>query len=139
MITTEILLKATPSKVWTALSDKNEMKKWYFDLDDFKPESGFKFQFYGGEEGCKQYLHLCEVVEVVNEKKLAYSWEYAGYKGISFVEFELSEQENGTLLQLNHINLDSLDQTNPDFAEANFVAGWEHIIKTALPEYLKNK
>jgi uncharacterized protein YndB with AHSA1/START domain len=108
-------------------------------LDDFKLESGFKFQFYGGEEGCKQYLHLCEVVEVVNEKKLAYSWEYAGYKGISFVEFELSEQENGTLLQLNHINLDSLDQTNPDFAEANFVAGWEHIIKTALPEYLKNK
>ena len=26
------------------------MKQWYFDLAEFKPEVGFKFQFMGGTE-----------------------------------------------------------------------------------------
>lgn len=139
MITEKILLNHSISNVWNAISNKNEMKNWYFDLDDFKPEIKFKFKFYGGEEDCKQYLHLCEVVEVVKEKRLAYSWEYLGYKGISFVEFELFEQENGTLLELKHRNVEMIDKTNPDFAKENFVAGWKHIIQTALPNYLDNK
>ena len=26
------------SKVWKAITDKNEMKKWYFDLAEFKAQ-----------------------------------------------------------------------------------------------------
>ena len=48
--------------------NKNEMKKWYFDLAEFKAEVGFKFQFSGGPPE-KQYLHLCEVTEIIPEKK----------------------------------------------------------------------
>ncbi len=28
------------SKVWKAITDKEEMKEWYFDLAEFKPEVG---------------------------------------------------------------------------------------------------
>jgi uncharacterized protein YndB with AHSA1/START domain len=31
------------AKVWKALTDKNDMKQWYFDLSEFKPEVGFEF------------------------------------------------------------------------------------------------
>ena len=32
-------------KVWKAITDKDQMKEWYFELDEFKAEKGFKFQF----------------------------------------------------------------------------------------------
>ena len=49
--------KASIERVWKAITDKDQMKQWHFDLAEFKPEVGFKFQFYGGDEK-KQYLHL---------------------------------------------------------------------------------
>lgn len=125
------------SKVWNAITDKTEMKKWYFDLADFKPEVGFKFQFMGGTEK-NQYLHLCEVTEAVPKRKLTYSWRYDGYKGNSFLTFELFEEEdNKTLLKLTHRGLESFPD-NPDFAKSNFEQGWDGIINTSLKAYLSN-
>lgn len=34
--------------VWQAITDKEQMKKWYFDLAEFKPEVSFSFSFPGG-------------------------------------------------------------------------------------------
>jgi uncharacterized protein YndB with AHSA1/START domain len=35
--------KAQAERVWSALTNKAEMKRWYFDLKEFKPEVGFDF------------------------------------------------------------------------------------------------
>ena len=43
----EVLLDAPVSRVWKAITDKEDMKHWYFDFAEFKPEVGFEFQFYG--------------------------------------------------------------------------------------------
>ena len=57
------------------------MKEWYFDLEEFKAEPGFTFSFKGiGKEG-ESYLHLCEVKEVLPNRKLSYTWRYDGYEG----------------------------------------------------------
>ncbi len=141
METTPIILertfKAPVSKVWKAISDKNEMKHWYFDLKEFKPEIGFKFDFTGGPDDGKQYLHLCEITEVEPEKKLTYSWSYDGYEGISFVTFELFPQGNETLLRLTHKGLETFPKSNPDLDAKNFVEGWNHIIHKSLKGYLE--
>jgi uncharacterized protein YndB with AHSA1/START domain len=136
-IVLERVFNAPTAKVWKALTNKNEMKKWYFDLAEFKAEIGFKFQFYGGPTPERQYRHVCEITEMIPEKKLTYSWRYEGYAGISFVSFELSEQENKTLLRLTHKGLGSFPAENPDFGTGNFVEGWNHIIHTSLKEYLE--
>jgi uncharacterized protein YndB with AHSA1/START domain len=34
--------------VWKAITDKDDMKQWYFDLPAFKPEAGFEFRFTAG-------------------------------------------------------------------------------------------
>lgn len=70
-----------------------------------------------------QYLHLCEITEVVPEKKLTYSWRYNGYEGNSFVTFELFEQESKTLLILTHKGLETFPKENKDFAMENFEKG----------------
>ncbi|MCW3092008.1 MAG: hypothetical protein JWP81_3077 [Ferruginibacter sp.] len=124
------------STVWQAITDKDEMKKWYFDLEEFKAEKGFKFQFTGGPPE-KQYLHLCEVTEVIPGQKLTYSWRYDGYAGISFVTFELFEQAGKTLLKLTHKGIDSFPGENPDLAIKNFEQGWNDIINTSLKGYFE--
>ncbi len=131
-------------KVWKAISDKAAMKKWYFDLAEFKPEVGFEFQFYGGDEK-KQWLHLCKVTEVVAGKKLTYSWQYDGYPGISYVTFELFPEENPpdgrtgkTRLKLTHAGLESFPvDTVPEFKKENFTEGWTDIIGRSLKEFLE--
>ncbi len=127
------------SKLWTALTDKEEMKAWYFNLAEFKAEPGFKFQFTGGPDGGIQYLHLCEVTEAIPGKKLTYSWRYDGYEGISYVSFELFEQDGSTLLRLTHSGIGSFPESNPDLAISNFKEGWNAIINTSLKNYLEQQ
>lgn len=136
-IVLEQQLNALPSIVWKAITDKDEMKGWYFDLAEFKAELGFKFQFTGGPSPEKQYLHLCEITEVIHGKKLTYSWRYDGYPGKSFVTFELFEQKNKTLLRLTHTGIETFPIENIDFAKHNFEEGWNDIVHTALKEYLE--
>lgn len=132
----EIHLTAPASKIWKAITDKTQMKEWYFDLAEFKAEPGFTFEFDGGTEE-HIYTHICNVTEVIPEQKLAYSWRYKGYEGDSLVSFELSEEANGTLLRLTHSGLETFPADNPDFARKNFEAGWNEIIGTLLKEYVE--
>lgn len=131
----EVTVKAPVEKVWKAITDRGEMKQWYFNLEEFKPEVGFEFRFYGGPSADRQYLHICEITEVKRNKKLQYSWRYDGYPGKSFVTFELFEEGGNTRIKLTHTLLESFDTDNKDFAKENFEAGWEAIIRTNLKKY----
>lgn len=133
----ERLLDAPPQRVWKAITDKNEMKHWYFELEEFRAEKGFAFRFNGGPDG-RIYVHLCEVTEVIPGSKLTYSWRYEGYEGISFVTFELIPVGEKTKIRLTHAGLETFPASNPDLARENFVAGWTEIIGTGLVNYLKD-
>lgn len=134
----ERMLQAPVEKVWKAITDKEQMKEWYFDIRDFKPEVGFEFQFTGGPPE-KSYVHLCRVTELIPNKKLTYSWQYEGYAGISFVSFELFEEGDATRLRLTHEGIESFPAVQ-DFAKENFAKGWTHIIGTSLKLFVeKNK
>jgi uncharacterized protein YndB with AHSA1/START domain len=130
------IYNAPAEKVWTAITNKNEMKKWYFDLAEFKPEVGFEFTFTGGEEGGKQFLHLCRITAADPGKKISYTWRYDGYEGCSEVTFELFPEGNTTRLKLTHTGLDTFPAIK-EFAKENFVQGWTHITGVSLKEYLE--
>jgi uncharacterized protein YndB with AHSA1/START domain len=132
----EVLLNASASKVWKAITDKDDMKQWYFDFAEFKPEVGFEFQFYGGSDE-KKYLHLCKITEVITGKRLTYSWRYDGYPGNSFVTFELFDEAGKTRLKLTHKGIESFGTDNSDLAKENFVEGWNQIIGKSLKEYIE--
>jgi uncharacterized protein YndB with AHSA1/START domain len=123
-------------KVWAALTDNTQIKQWYFDFEEFKPEVGFEFRFYGGHEDGIQYQHVCQIKEVIENRKLAYSWRYDGYQGDSLVSFELFPEGDKTRLVLTHEGIETFDASNKDFAKGNFVEGWTYIVNTGLKEYL---
>lgn len=135
-IVKETLINAPIERVWKAITDKNEMKNWYFDLAEFKPEVGFQFQFYGGTKE-KQYLHLCEIQEVIVNQKLSYSWRYDEYPGDSLVTFELFPEGDQTRLKLTHEGTESFPADDPNFAKESFTKGWNEIIGNSIRNYLE--
>ena len=136
-IIVERTYNAPIEKVWSAITDRDEMKKWYFDLTEFKPEPGFEFQFYGEGKQGEKFLHLCKVIEVIPKKKLTYSWRYDGYEGNSFVTFELFAEGDTTRLKLTHEGLETFPMSNPDFDKKNFEQGWTSIIGTSLKKHVE--
>lgn len=125
-------------KVWKAITDKDQMKEWYFNIAGFKPQVGFEFQFEAGSED-KKYLHLCKITDVEPGKKLRYSWRYDNVPGNSFVTFELFAEGNKTRLKLTHEGLETFVTGNRDFAKESFAKGWGHIIGKSLKEYVEKK
>lgn len=134
----EVLINAPVEKVWKAITDKEQMKQWYFDLADFKPELGFEFSFYGQGHKGEKYLHRCTITEVVPLRKLQYTWTYEGYEGSSLVSFELFEQGDATRLRLTHEGLETFPQHNDDFARTSFNAGWTYLIEKSIKEFLES-
>ncbi|MBA2499381.1 MAG: SRPBCC domain-containing protein [Chitinophagaceae bacterium] len=128
-----VVLNAPVDQVWKAITDKNEMKNWYFDLPEFEPKVGAKFQFYGENEG-RRFLHLCEVKEVVEYEKISYTWMYEGQNIETLVSFELFPEGAQTRVKLTHTGLEKLPQDR-DFAKSNFDKGWTEIIQKSLKEY----
>ncbi len=123
--------------VWKALTDKEDIRQWSFDIREFAPVVGFEFQFYGGDEGAK-YSHRCRVTEAIPNKRLAYTWRYEGYAGDSLVTFELFAQGSNTRVRLTHAGLETFPKL-PAFAKANFVAGWTEIVGTSLKDFVEGR
>ena len=126
---------APVARVWKALTDVGEMKQWYFDLKEFKPEVGFEFEFIVEHEGMT-YHHLCNNIEVLPQKKLAYTWRYKGHEGNSLVTLELFADGDKTRLKLTHQGLETFPKT-PSFARKSFVEGWTQIIGSSLKEFVE--
>jgi len=129
------IYNAPVERVWQAITDNNQMKQWYFDIPDFKPEVGFEFTFDGGSEG-KIYVHLCRVIEVIEGKKLSHTWRYKDYEGDSVVTWELFPEGDKTRLVLTHTGLETFPPLK-DFARESFAAGWTEIVGRMLKEYVE--
>src|SRR2546429_3762820 len=130
----ERTFNAPVGRVWKALTDVEEMRQWYFNLKQFKAEVGFEFEFVVEHEGTT-YHHLCKVIEVIPQKKIAYTWRYKGYEGDSLVTFELFADGNKTRLKLTHTGIETFPKT-PAYARKNFEMGWT-AIATELEQFLQ--
>ena len=136
-ITIERTFEAPVAQVWNALTDVEQMRQWYFDLKEFKPEPGFEFEFVVEHEGVS-YHHLCRVTEVIPQQRIAYTWRYKGEPGDSLVTFELLPEGNETRLKLTHKGIETFPKT-PAYARKNFEAGWTAIIGSELKEFVEKK
>ncbi len=134
-IVVERTFDAPVARVWKALTDVEQMRVWYFDLKEFKPEVGFEFEFIVEHEG-RKYHHLCRVTEVIPQRKIAYTWRYQGEEGDSLVTFELFAEGGKTRLKLTHEGLETFPAT-PSFARKNFETGWS-AITSGLQQFVEN-
>jgi uncharacterized protein YndB with AHSA1/START domain len=121
--------------VWEAITDRDQMKQWYFDIAEFKPQVGFEFSFKGENEG-RVYIHLCTITEVIPGKKLKHSWRYKDFEGTSYVTFELLPEGDMTHIKLTHDGIETFPDM-PDFARNNFKEGWTMIIGNLLKDFVE--
>ena len=132
----ERLLNAPVDIVWKALTDADEMRKWYFDISRFELTVGNKFGFSGtGSDGTK-YEHICQVKEIIPQRKLSYTWAYKDFPGESLLTFELTSEGNKTRLNLVHSGLNTFPE-HPDFSTESFTGGWTHIMGS-LSRYVES-
>jgi uncharacterized protein YndB with AHSA1/START domain len=106
-IAQEWLLDHSPDIVWEYLTTPDLIAQWLMP-NDFKPIIGHKFQFRTnprikvGFDG----IVYCEVLEMVPNQKLSYSWKGGPAPGKitldSIVTWTLSPTPTGTRLQLQH-------------------------------------
>jgi uncharacterized protein YndB with AHSA1/START domain len=122
--------------VWKAITHKEAMRRWYFDVAEFEPEPGCKFEFVVEHQGMK-YHHLCKVTEVIPQKRLAYTWRYQGHPGDSLVSFDLIADGSQTRLKLTHVGLETFPPI-PKFARSNFARGWTQLVGFELKDFAEN-
>jgi uncharacterized protein YndB with AHSA1/START domain len=134
-IIVERIFNAPVTRVWKALTDVDQMRQWYFDLKEFKPQVGFEFEFIVEHEG-NSYHHLCRVTEVIPEKKVAYTWRYKDEPGDSLVTFDLSPEGEKTRLKLTHTGIETFPRT-PAYARKNFETGWTTILDSELRQFVE--
>lgn len=135
-IIVEEIFMVSIEKVWGAITELDQMKKWFFkQIESFKAEEGFETQFVVEVED-RKFTHLWKLTEVIPNQKIKYNWRYKEYTGDSFVTFDLSKGPNYVKLRLIAEVVSSFPSDIPEFKRESGIAGWEYFIKKSLKLYL---
>jgi|ETNmetMinimDraft_22_1059887.scaffolds.fasta_scaffold01116_6 uncharacterized protein YndB with AHSA1/START domain len=128
-------LEVSSDILWEYLTEPTHMKKWWFSkIRNFEPIEGFQTRFTVTHKD-EKYVHLWEVLEIVQCKKLKLDWQYANYPGKAYALFELEKNSIGTLLTFTSDVLEFFPN-QPSFSRNNVLKGWETLIKKKLPNYI---
>jgi uncharacterized protein YndB with AHSA1/START domain len=104
--------KQPAKEVWKYLTEAELMAEWLMKTD-FKPIVGHQFRFWANAV-CEINFDgniYCEVLEIVPQKKLVYSWKSGATDGSinfdSIVTWTLNPKGKGTELVLEHTGFNS--------------------------------
>lgn len=130
-------VNAPAEKVWAALTDKAQMKEWYFDIPDFELGEHREFNFF--EPGCEnKYHHHAEILEIIPNKKFKHTWTYPEFsKEKTIVKWKLEEDGDGTEITLTHKGLENLHHLGKDFEKESFENGWTEIVTKNLKQFVE--
>ena len=124
-IVVEYALAASVAKVWRALTEPELVAVWLMQ-NNIAPVAGHKFQFRSKPMGDWNGIVDCEVLEVIPQCKLVYTWnggsakEDEGNKMETTVTWTLEPAaDGGTLLKLVHHGFHA-----DDFAFKVMGQGW---------------
>ncbi len=122
-----------PEVVWRAITDSALMSRWMMPPTGFVAEVGTRFTFTTKPAGKWDGTISCQVLEVVEQERLAFSWSggdagNAGYGSRleTIVTIMLSPADGGTRVRLIHAGF--LLPRN-EVAYRNMSEGWTVVLK----------
>ena len=97
-------IHASPARVWKALTQAKELKRWYTDPHKVELRKGGRWEFLGGKLGGK-------VLEVVPRQKLVQTYRLIPGEPETRVTYEIAERKDRTELTLVHDHFGSAKET----------------------------
>lgn len=85
----------------------------------------------------RTFTHIWEVLEVIAEKRISYSWKYKEYPGAAVLTMEISPAQQGTQLTVTHRTTSDFPDEVPEFKRESCLEGWKYFISERLKAYLK--
>ena len=132
-IVVEGVLPHAPEMVWKALTTAELIGRWLMP-NDFVPEVGRRFTFRTKPMGNWDGVVHCEVIEVVPQRRLVYSWKGGSRDNATYghtldtvVTWTLTPVAGGTQLRMVHAGFRSPDN---DFAFDAMSPGWGRILQS---------
>jgi uncharacterized protein YndB with AHSA1/START domain len=126
-------------KVWKAIADPDDLRQWYSDLPSFSSKVAVPHEFETTDGPDAINPDKCMAVELIEEKKISYTWKYEVYPGNSLVTFELSGEGTKTKLLFTHQGLETFPVSNPDVARDNIISSWKYMLDTAIKVFLEDR
>ncbi len=138
-IVVEQKFSVSVESLWKAVTEIEQMKKWYFDnIPDFKAEVGFKTQF-NVQNDERNFLHMWKVTEVEPLRLVKYNWEFKGYQGKSSSAFHIIKENDLVKLRLTIEVLEDFQDDVPEFARESCIEGWRYFINGRLMDFFKSQ
>lgn len=127
--------QAPIAQVWTALTDAHQLSQWLMPCD-IQPVVGHKFTFQTKPSPRFDGTVHCEVLEVIPEQLLVFSWSGGPLKNTK-VSFRLTAlAPNQTQLDFEHSGFEGLLQR---LVVRNILAqGWKGLLSDNLQKLLQH-
>ncbi len=126
-------------KLWKALTDKQTMKDWFFEIPNFSTEEGAEFEFYKSNTAGQQ-LHQCQVIETKAPEIFKFTWRHPKQsEGTSIITWRLIPRRGATTLHLTHEGLENFKDAGENFSQDKFESGWEKLLGESLNKFLERR
>lgn len=132
----ELTIDAPISKVWKALTEKEQIAKWLMPSDNFELKVGTTFNMLGTSKGV-EYPHICTITEIIPEKKLSYTWAVKDKLSDTLVTYELEELNGKTKLTLTHSGWDKVTLAAEGAFRDDYTNGWNQVLP-GLKNYVES-
>lgn len=121
-----------PEAIWRTLTTGDLIGRWLMVPTGFEPVKGKRFTFQTTPAGAWDGTIRCQVLEVIPNKRLAYTWQSGDEGNVGYgsplntvVTWTLTKVATGTRLQLVHSGF--VTPTN-DSALQSFGGGWQKVV-----------
>ncbi|MGA7341966.1 MAG: SRPBCC domain-containing protein [Terracidiphilus sp.] len=118
-----------PEKIWRALTQGSLIEQWLMS-NDFQPVVGHRFSFRATPAQGWNGVIDCEVVAVVPNERLSYSWGTLGMESV--VAWTLTPTESGTHLRMEHSGFKPDQVANykgATYGWRKFIGNLEHVVE----------
>lgn len=111
----ELFIKATPERVFQALTTKEDLECWFVTKAEIDASPGGTLRFEWGPV----LSNFGKILTLEAPHRLSYTWEAAN-PGFATLTFELTPKDNGTRLLLTHAGTGEGEDWTPYFNK-----GWD--------------
>jgi uncharacterized protein YndB with AHSA1/START domain len=119
----------SPEQVWRALTDPAALAEWLM-ANDFQPKLGHRFKFRDKPRGGWDGIVYCEVIELEENRRIAYRWCGNAFGKESFLDtvvtWTLEPMGEKTRLVLEHTGFRGFKATMLSFMLG---AGWKKMLR----------